>query len=181
MDLAKARAHVLAHHDAGALQGGLCGLRLPAVRSQMIATEQHALARQADLIGHTPHDIAESRRPQSGVAAVLVHLIGGRLDECLPAEDVCVLQGGAQHQRMRRADRIDAHWFAPAVTPQQLEQGSHARSSGSMASSAAAAKASTMPASFSGCGTMPSSSNAMSAVMSGAPALVSGETTRALP
>ena len=147
----------------------------------VLAAEQHPLALETDLIGHRPDEFAERRRPPAGIAAVLVDLVGGRFDQHVTAPGVRVLQSGRQHQRMRRADGGNTEQLAGAVAPHQLEQHLHADSSGSMASRAAATKASAMPASFSGGGMTCCSASASSAVMSGAPALVSGETTSALP
>ena len=181
MDLAKACRHVLCDQDPGALQRDLRGLRLPAVGAEMVPAQEHPLGGQADLIGHAPHEVTETRGTHARVATVLVDLVGRRLDQRLAAGGTRVLQRSPQHQRMRRAHRVDADGFATTVAAHQVEQRLHARSSGSMARSAAAANASTMATSFNGCGIMPRSAKAMSAVMSGAPALVSGDTTMALP
>src|SRR4029077_10124092 len=110
-----------------------------------------------------------------------VHLVGGGLNERAAATALCLRQRGAQHQRVRRADRVDADGLTSVVAADELEQRPHAGSSGSMARRAAARKASMMPRIFKGSGTMPSSASDSSAVMIGAPALVSGETTIALP
>jgi len=181
MDLAKAGAHVVGDQDAGALEGGRRGLRLPDIGTEMIAPEQHPLTGEPDLIRQAPHDVPESRGLEAGVTAVLIHLVGGGFDQHGPVGGPGVLQGRAQHQRVGRADGSDPHRFTGTVALHQLEQCSHRSSSGSMASSAAAANASTTPVILSGGGTMPRSASARSAVMSGAPALVSGETTIALP
>src|ERR1700750_839172 len=139
---------------------------MPEFSSEMVAAEQHALARQPDLIRHTAYHVTKLSGAQSGVAPVLVHLVGSGFDQCVAAEIVCMLQGRAQHERMRRADRIDASRLAGAGPPQQLEQGLHFSSSGSMASSTAARKASPMAVNLSGCGMMPRTASAMTAVMS---------------
>src|ERR1700745_2684100 len=59
MDLAEPRSHILGDHDAGAFQGRFGWQRLPAVRSEMVAAEQYALARQPDLIRHTAYHVTK--------------------------------------------------------------------------------------------------------------------------
>jgi hypothetical protein len=147
----------------------------------VVATEQDALARQAALVRQPQHQVAELRRPKPRVAAFLVDLVGRCLDQRAAAHRARVLERRAQCQRMRRAYGVDSDGFAGPVAAHELEKCLHVASSGSMASRAAATKASTIPSALRGCGTIPSTASAMSAVISGAAALVSGETTIALP
>src|SRR6185437_2061169 len=169
------------HHDARARERLVCGQGLPGVGTQMIAAEEDAPARQSRLVREAQHHVAELRRPQARVAAFLVHLIRGGLDQRVTLRGTCVLERGPQRQGMRRADGVDPNGLATPVAAHELEQRLHVASSGSMASRAAARKASTMPMILSGSGTRPNSASARRAVMRGAPALVSGETTIALP
>ena len=80
---------------------------LPGVGTQVIAAEEDALARQAALIRKLQHQVAKLRRPQSRVAALLIHLVGGGLDQRMAARGARVLERGAQRQRMRRADGVN--------------------------------------------------------------------------
>src|SRR6185437_9767817 len=181
VNLAVARTHILADHDARARKRFVRRQGLPGVGPEMIAAEQDALARQPARIRQRQHQVAELRRPQPRVAALLIHLVRSGLDQGVTARGARVLERGAQRQGMRRADRMDPGSLAAAVAPHELEQRFHVPSSGSMVSSAAAMNANTMPAILSGWGTRPNSASARSAVMRGAPALVSGETTIAFP
>src|SRR5262249_33019606 len=156
------------------------GLRLPGVGPQVIATQHDPFTRQAGLVGHAQNEIAKLRRPEARVTAVLIDLVGSRLDERQPLFGLGMLEGSANDDGMRRAYRVDSDGCAGTVTLHDRGQVCHERppsagsigagSSGSMASSAAAAKASTTPTIFSVCGTTPSSASEISAVIKGAPA-----------
>ena len=80
MDLAKARAHVLPHHHARALQGFTRRQGLPGIGTQVIPAQQHPLAGKSFFIRQREHEIAKLCGLESGVATVLVHLVGSRLD-----------------------------------------------------------------------------------------------------
>src|SRR5688572_30658161 len=89
--------------------------------------------------------------------------------------------------RMRATDRRDADGMPLLVARDEIEQGFHdpvsvaAGRSGSSTSSTDATSAIASPRIFSEPGTTPAKASASTAVTSGAPALVSGATTIALP
>src|SRR5262245_33181360 len=126
-------------------------------------------------------EAAEVVRRHTGVAAVLIHLIAGRLDEERRAARLRLLHRRFDHERVRRAQRIHAHRGTPLVPADDVEQRLHAESSGCSASINAASSASAMPAMRIGPGITPTSTSEMIAVSRGAPALTSGETMIALP
>ena len=186
MDLAKARRHVFAHHHFGLLQSSRRRQVLPAVGAQVIAAQHHAVVRQAYCGSNRKHTLAEIRGPHSGVTAILVHLVRCGLDQgsapCVLREAQCRLQ----HQRMRGAYGIDPHRIAGLVAANQIQHRIHtgcstSLSSGSIASSAAARKASTMATIVTMLGMTANTTMETIAVIIGAPALASGATTRARP
>src|SRR6187399_1051930 len=96
-------------------------------------------------------------------------------------------QRGFDDDGMRAADGRDAHGIAGLVARDEVEQGFHdpvsvaAGRSGSSTSRTDATSAMTKPTIFSEPGMTPAKISASTAVTSGAPALVSGATTIALP
>ena len=81
MNLAKAGVHIVRDEPLGFLHSRLRGQILPAVRAQMIATEQHLLAPHVEPRRDLEYETAEIRGAHARVAAVLIDLIGGGLDQ----------------------------------------------------------------------------------------------------
>ena len=127
MDLAKARAHIVRDHHLGPLHRLVGRQVLPGVRPEMIAAEHDALHRQTGAAGNRRDKVAEVRRRHPGIAAVLIDLIGGRLDQrkrCAGAPRVA--QRRLDHQRVRRADGKYPAGLACLVPADQVEDDPHA-------------------------------------------------------
>ena len=111
--------------------GGDHGLRLlhrldgrqgaPGVRPEMVAAENQPPGIEADLRRDSLHEGAEARGRHAGIAALLVHLIAGRLDEHGRVIGDALQQRRLDGQRMRGADRSNAH--APARVAQARDVG----------------------------------------------------------
>ena len=84
-----------------------CRKMLPRVGAEMVAAENKARAGQADAFGDAPDEIAEIGRLHAGVAAFLVDLVAGGLDQGRGVVVERLQQGRLDHQPMRRADRGD--------------------------------------------------------------------------
>src|SRR5262245_58199198 len=92
----------------------------------MVATKQNAVTRQRNTIGDAQDKIAERRRPHPGIAAVLVDLVRSRLDQCEPrVMSLPMAERSLDHQRMRRAHRIETARLASLVPRIQVENGFH--------------------------------------------------------
>jgi hypothetical protein len=122
MNLLVAGAHVLPHHLGGALHRGRLAVRRKGVRPQVIAAEDHAALREPRLGRQSRDERHELVRPDSGVAAVLVHLVRGRLDEHAPAVLKRLLERRLEHERVGRTDRRDAAGHAALLHAHELGQ-----------------------------------------------------------
>ena len=124
MNLAEARADIVLDQDFGPRHRLLGGQRLPGIRTEMVPTEQNAISRQAGAIGNAMDKVAEARRFHAGVAAILIDLVGRRLDQ---RERRSGPQDMAKrrhdHQRMRGADGKYAARLAGLVTRDEVEDG----------------------------------------------------------
>ena len=154
----------------------------------MIATQHDAGSRDADAIRDSVDEIPECGRLHAGIAAVLVDLVRSGLDAGeVFAQLLRVNQCSLDRDRVRRADGIDSGALAGAIAGNSVENRFHRIGAGALCpssasdSSSAATSASASATSFSAPGTTPTTTSEMTAVMRGAPAFVSGETTRALP
>ena len=88
--------------------GGLGAEALPGVGAEMVAAEDDAIEGKADAAGDGLDEVAEVGRRHAGIAAVLVDLVAGGLDQHRQAEPVGVAHGRLDDQRVRRTDRRNA-------------------------------------------------------------------------
>ena len=162
------------------------GLGPPGIRTEVIAADPGALRRQAGARRDAVQEAHEVRGPHAGVAAELVDLVRGRLDEQRGAGGLRLAHRALDDRRMRGAQRPDAGGLAARIPRDDVLQRLHGRASraadsGCSASRSAASSASAMPAIFIGPGMTPSRIMESTAVSKGAPALTSGATMIALP
>ena len=108
MDLGEPGRHEGRYHALALLHGLVRRQRLPRIRAEMVATEHNAFARQSDLRRNAEDEIAEGHRRHPGVAAAVVDLVAGRLDQHGAAVVRCVLQRRLDDEGVGRADRGDA-------------------------------------------------------------------------
>ena len=95
---------------------------LPRVRAEMVAAEDQAVARGTRSARRSPPRRRGTGRRHAGIAALVVHLVAGGLDQHVGAPGVAVPQRGLDHQRMRRADRGDAGALAGPAPARQVRQ-----------------------------------------------------------
>ena len=115
VDLGEAGSDVRGDQHLGPVHGVVGTGVAPPVRPEVVAAEDEAVARKADAVDDVVHECGEVGGPQAGVAAVLVDLVGGRLDEQQAAVGVRLAGGRLEHDRVRGADRGDAHGGAGVV------------------------------------------------------------------
>ncbi len=96
---------------------------LPRVRAEMVAAQDHLRAVEPDRVRDAPDQVAEVGRPHAGIAAILVDLVAGRLDQGRAAIRHRLSQRRLDHQRMRRAHRGDADGLAGLTPASQRQQG----------------------------------------------------------
>ena len=124
MDLAEARADIVLDQDFGPRHRLLGGQRLPGIGTEMVPAEQNAISRQAGAIGNAMDKVAEARRFHAGVAALLIDLVGRRLNQRerrSGPQDVAKRR--LDHQRMRGTDGKYAARLAGLVTRDEVEDG----------------------------------------------------------
>ena len=181
MDLAEAGADILFDHHVSARHRFVCRQRLPWIRTKVISAKDNLVRRKACPICNASDEIAELRGLHAGIAAVLIDLVRRRLNQrernLVPGG---VNEGCFNHKRMRGTHGKDAARLSGLVPRDAFDHRLHF-SSGASASRTAAAHASPSATSLSRPGNVPITINEMTAVISGAPALVSGETTMACP
>ena len=86
---------------------------------EVVAAQQHPVHRDPGRPRRAVDELAEVRRPHPGVAAVLIDLIGGRLDEHGLAGAARLAHRRLEHQRVRGAHRGDADRLAAPVARYQ--------------------------------------------------------------
>ncbi len=91
----------------------------------MVAAQQQAFAREADLVGDREDEFAEVPRRHAGVAAELVDLVGRGFDQHGGFGAQAFAERRAQYDRMRGADRVDADRLACLVAADEFENGFH--------------------------------------------------------
>ncbi len=124
--LAEAGGHVLLDQHLGLLHGLLGGQTGPRIGAQMVPAQQNALARQADLVGEAVDEVAEHLGRHTGIAAVLIDLVAGRLDQHHAHIGLQrVDESRLDDQRMGRTDRIYAASLAGLVPGDQIEHRLH--------------------------------------------------------
>jgi hypothetical protein len=108
VDLLVAGEHVLPHHLGGALhRRRRAVLRRERMWPQVIAAEHQALRGQSGVRREPRDERHELLRLDAGVAAILVDLVRGRLDQHARAVGERLLERRLEHERVRRADRRD--------------------------------------------------------------------------
>src|SRR5678815_659203 len=183
MDLAEPGADVVVNHLRRLCHRGCGRLGTPRIRTEMVATEPEPIHWESDARGDIAHEAPEVGGTHSGIAAELIDLIRGRLDQQRDFACLRFAQRALDDLRVRRAQRVHADALAVLVSRHDVEESLHActGSSDCNASSNAAASASAIPAILNGPGATPVKASEITAVSSGAPALTSGETMIALP
>src|SRR5262249_32480576 len=159
-------------HHVGVPHRFVCRQRLPWIGPKVISPKCKAIWREANTICKAGDKIAEHRGLHAGIAAILVDLVRGRLDQNergLVADGVN--KGCFNHQRMRGAHGKDAARLSGPVPRDAVEHRFHF-SSGASESRTAATDARPSATSLSRPGSVPVTINEMTTVMSGAPALV---------
>src|SRR5208282_3122247 len=73
----------------------------------MIPSQQHLFLRYAETRGDREHESSEIRRTHARIAAVLIDLIGGGLDQDRAEMLSYLVQSGLDHQGMRGARAVD--------------------------------------------------------------------------
>ena len=81
MELGEAGARKGVDHDLGFAQCLFGRQRLPGVGAEMVAAEDQPARVETDLPRDADHEITEARRRHAGVAAILVDLVAGCLDQ----------------------------------------------------------------------------------------------------
>ncbi|SCE19178.1 hypothetical protein GA0115246_112253 [Streptomyces sp. SolWspMP-sol7th] len=130
VDLGEARRDIGADQVVRLGHGLPLGAVAPAVGAEVVAAEHDAFARQPEAVGEGEHQVAEARRVQPGVTAVLVHLVRRRLDQDGRAGLDRLEHGGLQYQGVRAADGGDAVRQTGFLVSYQFVQGArHVRTS----------------------------------------------------
>ncbi len=97
------------------------GLALPAVGAEVIPTQYQPLHGKAALGGEPVQQVAKIGRRHAGVAAKLIHLIGGGLDQQQLVPLRRQSQGRLQYQRMGGADGVDPDQLPLLVLCDQIQ------------------------------------------------------------
>lgn len=112
MQLREARLGEGLDHRLGLRHRILGREMLPRVGPQMISTEDQPVEIETDGPRDALDEVAEVLRRHSGVAAVLVDLVAGRLHEHVAAASEAMAKSRLDHPRMGGADRRDADALA---------------------------------------------------------------------
>ncbi len=127
VDFAEAGTDVIGDHDLGPGHGLVGRPARPGIGAEMIAAERDPIGRDADAVGDDPDEVAEGSRGHAGVAAVLIDLVRGRLDQ---HKGRGVLRGVPEsrlnHQWMGGADGSDADALAHFVPGDDVADDLHA-------------------------------------------------------
>ena len=114
--------HIGPHQSLGLAHGRFGRAVTPHMRAQVVAAQHQALLGEPLLLGHAVQQGHEIPRLQARVAAVLVHLIAGGLDEQGEPTGGRVAQRDAQHLGVRGAQGGRAHGLTRFVGRQQVTQ-----------------------------------------------------------
>ena len=126
MDLAEAGADVVLDQHLGPRHRRFGGQRLPGIGTEMVAAEKNAIPGEAGAIRNAMDKVTEVRRLHAGIAAVLIDLVRGRLDQReRRAGPPGMEKRRLDHQGMRRAYGKHAARLACLVTRDQVENGFH--------------------------------------------------------
>ena len=108
MDLREAGLGVLLDHAAGAVEGGFRLQMLPGIGAEVVAAEDEVMGVKADAVRDFQGEVAEEKGGHAGVAALLVDLVGGGLEEEGGAVQEGLLHGGFDDPGVGGADGIDS-------------------------------------------------------------------------
>ena len=108
MKLGEAGPHKGVDHGFGLAKRLFGRQRLPGVGAEVVAAEDQPARLETDPPRDAGHEIAEARRRHASIAAVLVDLVAGRLDQNRGAVGHALQQGGFDGEGVGRADRRDA-------------------------------------------------------------------------
>ena len=126
VDLGEAGLGIGADHGVGLGHGLLRREVPPGLGAEVVAAEDDRRAVEPGLVGEPVDHGHEVRGRLAGVAAVLVHLVRGRLDHQGAAEGAGEAQRGLDHLRVGGADRGDGGARARAAAGDDvLEDGAH--------------------------------------------------------
>jgi hypothetical protein len=123
VDLGGPRPHVPPHQLPGLRHGRVRALAPPGVGAQVVAAEEHAARGEARSLGPTAQPGRELRRGDAGVAALLVYLVRGGLDEDRDPEVPAGLERRVEDVGVRGADRPDPARLAALLGGHGLPEG----------------------------------------------------------
>ena len=120
MDLGVPGFDIRGNENLGVGHCGTGGLALPAVGTEVVATEDDTFTCESARIGYAEHQIAELRRSQTGIAAELIDLIRRGFDEHAAAVRGRLGDSRLHHGGMRRAHGVDANGLTGLVPSDRL-------------------------------------------------------------
>lgn len=82
----------------------------------MVPADHYAIARNANLAGDLKHEVRETGRGHSGIAAVLIHLIGCGLDQHRRLRFASPKQCGSNYVLVGRATRPNARMLPSFIS-----------------------------------------------------------------
>ena len=127
VDLGVAGLDVGGDQHVGLVHCGAGGFALPAVGAEVVAAEDDAVAGELRAWSAMPSTRSRnSGGPQAGVAAELVDLVGGGLDQDVAAVGGGLGDGGLHHGGVGRADGVDADGLAGLVAADRVGEPVHA-------------------------------------------------------
>lgn len=118
MDLGEAGTHIVGDHRLGLGHGVLRCPAAPGLRPEVIAAKDGG-RRVAARIAHEPHEV---RGQHAGIAAILVDLVAGRLDQRELAAFAREAQRGLDRDGVGRAHRGDPAAAAVAIGADDVDQ-----------------------------------------------------------
>src|SRR6185312_4607303 len=125
VNLAESRFDEGGDHGAGAIHGDGGRLVLPRIGAKVIAAEDDAVGIDAFAGGHDVDEILEAGGGHAGIAAELVDLVAGRLDQHRLVVIGITGQHRAQRFGVRRTVGGNADRFAVAVGRRNLGEAVH--------------------------------------------------------
>ena len=131
VDLVETGGHIGGDQLAGVGHCGRCGAFLPGIRTEVVAAEHQPLGREARIARQLQHVVAVLRWGHTGIAAELIDLVGGRLDQQQGVVTLRHLHRRQQHLRVAAADAVQPDGGALAMGGDQRLDGGHGNSSNS--------------------------------------------------
>ena len=120
MNFAKTGANIIVDQRFRQLHCFFCRPILPGVGAEMIASQPQTIACQPFLVRQSPQGIAELFRRLAGVAAKLIDLIRGGLDQYRRAARFGLPQGRFQHPGVSGTNGKDPDRFTGLVLLNKL-------------------------------------------------------------